>query len=153
MSYSTSFQGFTETTLVPLQASPRLFRADQRRAPINPPLPPISHDQVPLCELVTLLTDEDYNLTTVEKVLFIIFALKITSLISSNLLSKILISTLYNLICHLVLHSHTGYYSSSYIFCAKYLSAFFQVISSSMLTILHYRAPYSSIHSQIGLLI
>ena len=65
MSYSTSFQGFTETTLMPLQASTILLRADQRRAALNPPLPPISHDQVLGGELATSLTDEDYNLTTV----------------------------------------------------------------------------------------
>ena len=50
---------------MPLQASTILLRVDQRRAALNPPLPPISHDQVLCGELVTLLTDEDYNLTTV----------------------------------------------------------------------------------------
>ena len=65
MSYSTSFQGFTETTLMPLQATTILLTADERRAALNPPLPPISHDQVLCGELATLLTDEDYYLTTV----------------------------------------------------------------------------------------
>ena len=55
---------------MPLQASTIFLRADQRRAALNPPLPPISHDQVLHGELVTL-----------------IFVLKITSLSSSNLLS------------------------------------------------------------------
>ena len=58
MSYSTSFQGFTETTLMPLQASTILLRVDQRRAALNPPIPPISHDQVQHGELMTLLTEE-----------------------------------------------------------------------------------------------
>ena len=49
---------------MPLQASTILLRADQRREALNPPLPPISHDQVLCGELVTLLTEEDYNLTT-----------------------------------------------------------------------------------------
>ena len=58
------FQGFTETTLMPLQASTILLRADQRRAAVDPPLPPISHYQVQHGELVSLLTEEDYNLST-----------------------------------------------------------------------------------------
>ena len=49
---------------MPLQASTILLRVDQRRAALNPPLPPISHDQVLHGELVTLLTEEDYYLTT-----------------------------------------------------------------------------------------
>ena len=64
MSYSTSFQVFTETTLIPLQASTILLKADQRRAAVNHPLPPLSHDQVLCGGLVTLLTEEDYNLMT-----------------------------------------------------------------------------------------
>ena len=49
---------------MPLQASTILLRADQRSAALNPPLPPIFHDQVLHGELAILLTDEDYNLTT-----------------------------------------------------------------------------------------
>ena len=45
-SYLSHFQGFTEATLMPLQASTILLRADQRRAALDPPLPPISHEQV-----------------------------------------------------------------------------------------------------------
>ena len=45
-SYSSFIHGFTETALMPIQASTILLRADQRRAALNPPLPPISHDQV-----------------------------------------------------------------------------------------------------------
>ena len=56
------FQGFTETTLMPVQTSTILLQADQRRAALNPPLPLISHDQVQCGELTTLLTKEDYNL-------------------------------------------------------------------------------------------
>ena len=48
------FHGFTETTLMPLQASTILLKADRRRAALNPPLPPISHDQVQHSELATI---------------------------------------------------------------------------------------------------
>ena len=47
-----------------LQASTILLRADCRRAALDPPLPPISHDQVRCSELASLLTEEDYNLST-----------------------------------------------------------------------------------------
>ena len=70
MSYSTSFQGFTETTLMSLQASTILLRADLGRASLNPPLPPISHDQILCGELTTLLTEEDYNLMTMVSLKF-----------------------------------------------------------------------------------
>ena len=70
MSCSTSFQGFTETTLMSLQASTILRTADQRRAALNPPLPPTSHDQVLHGEPVTLLTEEDYNLMTMVSLKF-----------------------------------------------------------------------------------
>ena len=49
---------------MPLQAITILLRADQRRAALDPPLPPISHDQVRHGKLATLLTKEDYNLST-----------------------------------------------------------------------------------------
>ena len=49
---------------MPLQASTILLRVDQRRAALNPPLPPISHDRVLCGELAVLLADKDYNLTT-----------------------------------------------------------------------------------------
>ena len=57
---------------MPLQASTILLRGDQRRAALNPPLPPISRDQVLHGELATLLTDNDYNLTTMVKSRFYI---------------------------------------------------------------------------------
>ena len=49
---------------MPLQASTILLRADQRRAALDPPPPLISHDQVYCGELATLLTEEDYNPST-----------------------------------------------------------------------------------------
>ena len=58
------FQGFTKTTLMPLQASTILLRADQRRAALDPPLPPISPDQIQCGKQATLLTEEDFNLST-----------------------------------------------------------------------------------------
>ena len=73
---------------MPLQANTILLRADRRRAPLKPPLPPISHDQVLCGELATLLSEEDCNLMTMVNLMFhfLIFAVKITSLISNNLL-------------------------------------------------------------------
>ena len=47
-----------------LQASTILLRADHRREVVDPPLPPISHDQVRRSKLASLLTEEDYNLST-----------------------------------------------------------------------------------------
>ena len=41
-----NFQGFAETILTPLQASTVLFKADWRRAAQNPPLPPITQEQI-----------------------------------------------------------------------------------------------------------
>ena len=119
---------------MPLQASTILLRLDQRRAALNPPLPPISHKEVQHGELVTLLTEEDYNLLTMVnlKFHFYYFALKITSLIPSNflfVLSVILtLCLLYGLIYCLVLHSHMGYYTPSYVFCVKYLHIFSCII-------------------------
>ena len=62
--YSTPLQGFTETTLTPLQASTILLRVDQRRAVSDPPLPPITKDQILHGKLATLLKEGDYNLAT-----------------------------------------------------------------------------------------
>ena len=66
---------------MPLQASTILLRAHQRRAALDPSQPPISHDQVQHGKLATLLTEEDYNLCTMEilYVLFLLFTLKVTS--------------------------------------------------------------------------
>ena len=55
---------------MPLQASTILLRADHRRAALDPPLPPISHDQVQPSELASLLTEEDYNLSTMVNLSF-----------------------------------------------------------------------------------
>ena len=55
---------------MPLQASTILLREDWRISALNPPLPPISHDQVQCSELATLLTEEDYNLSTMVHVKF-----------------------------------------------------------------------------------
>ena len=68
--YIPPFLGFAETTLMPLQASTILLQADQRRAGLNPPLPLISHDQVQSGKLATLLTEEDYNLSTMVNLKF-----------------------------------------------------------------------------------
>ena len=75
---------------------------------------------------------------------FYYFALKVTSLLSSNLLFfNILSITQVHLFlcltfaCGLVLHFHTGYYALSYIFCAKYFSAFPHIPFSSIVIIPH----------------
>ena len=49
---------------MPLQPSTILLRADQRQVASNPPLPPITKEQILCGELASLLTEEDYNLTT-----------------------------------------------------------------------------------------
>ena len=54
---------------MPLQDSTILQRADCRRAALDPPLPPISHDQVQCGELASLVTEEDYNLSTMVNLL------------------------------------------------------------------------------------
>ena len=82
---------------------------------------------------------------------FYYFALKIISLTSINLPfcfqcspCNFMLCLLYDLICCLVLHSHTGYYAPSYIFCIKYLSTFSHISSSSKLIILHCWVSYSN---------
>ena len=49
---------------MPFQASTVLFKVDQRRAALDPPLPPITRDQIQHGELSTLLEEDEYNLTT-----------------------------------------------------------------------------------------
>ena len=51
--------------LIPLQANTVLFKADQRRAALDPPLPPITRDQILHGELSTLLEEDDYDLSTI----------------------------------------------------------------------------------------
>ena len=41
-----------------------LFRVDQKRAALDPPLPPITRDQIVHGELLALLEEDDYDLTT-----------------------------------------------------------------------------------------
>ena len=53
-----------ETILTPLQASTIQFRGDQRRAALNPPLPPITREQILHGDLSELLEESDYNLST-----------------------------------------------------------------------------------------
>ena len=53
-----------ETNLAPLQVRTILLRADQRQATSNPPLLPISEEQILHDELPLLLTEDDYNLAT-----------------------------------------------------------------------------------------
>ena len=49
---------------MPLQASTILLQADQRQAASNPPLPPITKEQILHGELASLVIEEDYNLAT-----------------------------------------------------------------------------------------
>ena len=55
---------FAEMILTPLQASTVLFKADQRSAALDPPLLPITRDQILHDELSTLLEEDDYYLST-----------------------------------------------------------------------------------------
>ena len=148
-------KGFTETTLTPLQASTILLSADQRRAVLNPPLPLISHNQVQHGKLATLLTEEDYNLSTMVNLNFHFdyFALKVTSLLPSNfpfpfnILSMTWVHLYFHLIftCGLVLHFHMGFYEISYIFCMKYFNAISHISSSSMVIFPHCKLVYAII--------
>ena len=54
----------SETILTPLQASTVLFKVDQRRVALDPPLPPITRHQIHHGELSTLLVETDYDLST-----------------------------------------------------------------------------------------
>ena len=61
----TIFRDLQETILTPLQASTVPFKADQRRAALDPPLPPITRDQIQHvwnCQHYSL--EDDYNLAT-----------------------------------------------------------------------------------------
>ena len=49
---------------MPLQASTILLWADQRQVASDPPLPPITKEQIEHGELASLLIEEDYNLST-----------------------------------------------------------------------------------------
>ena len=53
-----------EISLTPLQASTILLKADQRWASSNPPMPPITWEQIAHGELASLLEESDYNLST-----------------------------------------------------------------------------------------
>ena len=50
--------------MTPLQASSVLIKADRCQAMLNPPLPPISKEEIWQGKLLSLLTEEDYNLST-----------------------------------------------------------------------------------------
>ena len=53
-----------EAILTPLQASTVLFQVHQRRVALDPPLPPITCDQILHGEWASLLKEEDYDLST-----------------------------------------------------------------------------------------
>ena len=57
------FIGICRNYSHPLQASTMLFKAD-RRAALNPPLPPITREQILHGYLSELLEQSDYDLTT-----------------------------------------------------------------------------------------
>ena len=49
---------------MPLQVSTIFLQADQRQVASDPPLPPITKEQIEYGELASLLIAEDYNLST-----------------------------------------------------------------------------------------
>ena len=59
-----TLHGFAETILTPLQASSVLIKVVRQRATLNPPLPPITKEEIMQGELSSLLIEEDYNLST-----------------------------------------------------------------------------------------
>ena len=153
------FQGFTETTLMPLQASTILLKVERRRAALNLPLPAISHEQVRHGELATLLTEEDYNLSTMVNVLsfhFHYFAFKLPLyylqffffFFNSLFFSVPFFCLIFTY--GLVLHFYMDFYTPSYIFCAKYFSPFPHLSLSSMVIIPHYELFYAITFSIMG---
>ena len=54
------FRGLLKTILMPLQASSFLIKAYQRRVALDPPLPPITCEQILHGELASLLKEENY---------------------------------------------------------------------------------------------
>ena len=58
------FIGLCRDYLDPLQASSILIKVDRHQAMLNPPLPPISKEEIWQGKLSSLLTEEDYNLST-----------------------------------------------------------------------------------------
>ena len=50
--------------MTPLQVSTMLCKADRRRAALNPPLPPITREQILHGDLSEQLEESDYDLTT-----------------------------------------------------------------------------------------
>ena len=72
---------------MPLQASTILLRADQRQVASDPPLPPITKEQILHGELAFLLIEEDYNLATMVTV-------KLYTLYFNNYLSFCLLELL-----------------------------------------------------------
>ena len=74
---------------MPLQASTILLRADQRQAASDPPLPPITKEQILHGKLASLLIEDDYNLAaTVTVKLYIIYFDNYLSFCLSKLLQK-----------------------------------------------------------------
>ena len=116
-------QGFTETVLPPLQASSVLLQAERRRVALDPPLPPITIDQIQCGELSTLLEEDDYNLASMVNIkLYILY----TNYLDYYLSSESLVSSFYpfnsNLFIQSALHQflHVGYYTPSFISYVTY---------------------------------
>ena len=58
------FSGVHRDHSYTLTASTVLFKANRRRAAQNPPLPPITREQILHTDLKNLLQESDYDLTT-----------------------------------------------------------------------------------------
>ena len=56
-----TLQGFVETVLTPLQASSVLIKADRQRGTLDPPLPPITKEDIMQGKLSSFLIEEDYK--------------------------------------------------------------------------------------------
>ena len=54
-----TLQGFAETVVTPLQASSVLIKVDRQRAMLDPPLPPITKEEIMQGKLSSLLIEED----------------------------------------------------------------------------------------------
>ena len=105
---------------------------------LDPPVSPITHEQILHGELASLLEEDDYNLTTMVNLkLYIIHFDNYLSLSSIACSIKTSKSLLYYITLYTNIHQFTlaGYYASSLISYITCLCAYCQETLSSMFTI------------------
>ena len=119
------YYGFTETVLTPLQVNSVLYQANRRRAALDPPLPPITVDQIQCGELSALLEEDDYNLAAVVNIE--LYTQLYTNYLDYYLSSESLVSSFYPLnsnlysICFAPISSCGLLCTFLYILCNMYM--------------------------------